>query len=53
MNYTLWFYEPNNEMIGTKMIKKYDVFTGTRYQCYKLKSQKSFSWQYKVLKAIW
>ena len=46
MNYTLWFYDCDGN-------KKYDVFTGRRSQCYKIRKSKSFSWQYKVLKAIW
>jgi len=46
MKYTLWYFDENGN-------KKYDVFTGSRYECYKLKRQKSFAWQYKVLKSIW
>ena len=51
MQYTLWFYEIDK--YTGKYVKKYDIMTGTRYACSKAKNQKSFSWQYKVLKAIW
>lgn len=50
MNYTLWFYAPDT---NGEMKKRYDVFTGTRYQCYKVRKSKNFSWQYKVLRATW
>ena len=46
MKYTLWFTDGDGNL-------KYDVFTGTRYECYKLRNSKSFSWQYKVKIANW
>lgn len=51
MKYTLWFYSYDDNQ-GT-LIRRYDVFTGTRSQCYKIRATKNFSWQYKVHKAIW
>jgi hypothetical protein len=50
MKYTLWFYQLNSD---SEYYKAYDVFTGTRYECYKLRATKSFRHQYKVLKATW
>ena len=46
MKYTLWFYDGNGN-------RRYDVFTGTRYQCYKLRHTKTFSLQYRVFKCTW
>jgi len=46
MKYTLWYFDGDGKCL-------YDVFTGTRYECYRLRSRKSFSWQYKVKKCIW
>jgi hypothetical protein len=51
MKYTLWYYSYDENY--DKLIKRYDMFTGTRYQCYKMRKLKSFSWQYRVLKSIW
>lgn len=51
MKYTLWFYAYNDNC--DKLVRQYDVYTGTRYQCYKLRASMSFSWQYKVFKSIW
>jgi hypothetical protein len=50
MEYTLWFYNVNS---NGEFYKAYDVFTGTRSECYKLRSNKSFQWQYKVLISVW
>ena len=50
MQYTLWFYNLDK---NSEYKKAYDVFTGTRYECYKLRSRKGFQHQYKVLKSIW
>ena len=49
--YTVWFYD-YDERQG-KLVKSHDIFTGTKYECYKLKNSKTFSNQYKVLKAAW
>lgn len=49
MKYTLWFYDCKNG----QLYKAYEVFTRTRYQCYKLRKTKTFSWQYKVLRCTW
>jgi hypothetical protein len=50
MKYTVWFYA-HNEHTGT-FTRRYDLFTGTRYECYKYRSYKrDFQWQYKVCKA--
>ena len=46
MKYTVWFYDAEGN-------RKYDCFTGTKYQCRKFKKYKSFSWQYRIFKAIW
>jgi hypothetical protein len=51
MNYTLWYYAYDKNY--DKLIKQHDVYTGSRYQCYKIRNSKSFSRQYKVLKSIW
>ena len=45
--YTLWFYAYDNDFY--RLIPKYDIFTGSRYQCYKRRNAKiHFRCQYKV-----
>lgn len=51
MKYTLWFYDNFHEKNGR--IPFYDIFTGTRYECYKLRNSKSFREQYKVKICTW
>lgn len=51
MRYKLWFYAYDKQT--GEFAKQYYVFTGTRYQCYKVRASKSFSWQYKVIKSTW
>lgn len=46
--FTVWFFEYDKNF-GC-FVKQYDIFSGSRYQCYKIKNSKSFSWQYKVIK---
>ena len=50
MEYTLWFYKLNKD---GEWYKAYDIFTGSRYQCYKRRAALSFRHQYKVLIANW
>jgi hypothetical protein len=47
MKYSLWFYKMDS---NGECHKTYEVFAGTRYQCYKIKKNKAFGWQFKVLK---
>ena len=50
MKYTLWFYDCDK---NGEFYKAYDIFTGTRYQCYKKRKYKNFYWQYKVERCSW
>lgn len=44
--YTLWYYGYDHNT--GELVQRHDVFTGSRYACYKLRATKSFRWQYKV-----
>lgn len=48
--HTLYYYGVNKE---GQLVLQYDIFTGTRYECYKIRNTKSFKWQYKVQKCKW
>jgi hypothetical protein len=48
--YTVWFYNVNR---NGELERAYDVFTGTRYQCYKYRNSRPFAWQYRVFKCKW
>ena len=51
MKYTLWYYKYDSNF--DKLIKAYDVFTGTRSQSYKLRRERPFAYHYKVHRCIW
>ena len=47
--YTVYFYA--TDRITGDFSQQYDVFSGTRYECYKWKKGRlHFGWQYKVCK---
>jgi hypothetical protein len=46
--YILWFLKYSED---GKLHKAYDIFTGTKYLCYKLRNVKDFRHQYRVCKA--
>ena len=50
MLYTLWFYDISK---NDEFYRAYDIFTGTRNQCYKIRNSKDFRFQYKVFRSIW
>lgn len=45
MKYVLWYYGLNKD---GKFVPRYDLYTGTRYECYKIRKSKDFQHQYKV-----
>lgn len=47
--YTVWFYSYDSKT-GTNK-RRYDVFTGSKYQCQKFKKAKCFSYQYRIFKS--